>query len=578
MEHFRDADNRIIIEHNLPIHMRDGTILYSNVFRPLDEDKKYPVILNRTPYCKELFIWGTLDPITAARNGYAVVLQDVRGRFFSQGGFTPFVNEVEDGFDTIEYLSNAAWSNGRIGSFGLSYSAVTVWAEIASGHPGLKTAIIYFCTPDNYEIAYTNGVLNRGIVFSWALGLSINVMQRKEGKIPPDILKAANEIESMGIGMPGSEDLFRSPPDCIFNILKEYAPFYFDWISNQKPEDPYWENIIYKNLIDHISIPTMHIGGWYDIFTDGTIGGFNMARKKNDNYHKLIMGPWDHTMPHKNITGEINFGMEASEMVQQAFFRELNWYDRFLKDIDNKIDAQDSIDFFLMGKNKWVSFNQIPGKKDNLIFYLDRHQNLVEALPPQGKCTIIFDPRDPVPSIGGRIYWSPAGNPFNSGARDQQYIECRSDVAVFTSEELGSPIRILGKVKGVIYASTDANDMDMVLKLTDVYPDGRSINISENVLRGSLLEYLDQQRLEEGRIYIFDIDLDYIFIEIAAGHRLRLDISGSSFPSYDMVENIFEGNRACGTKRSSNTIYFGGDYASCIIIPLMEYDNCRELS
>lgn len=550
------------VEYNYPIPMRDGTILRANVFRP-EKDGKFPVLLNRIPYCKEI-LQGIFDPIEAAKNDYVVVLQDVRGRFASEGDFYPFDNEISDGYDTVEFLANAPWSNGNIGMFGTSYEGYTQWFAAASHPPHLKTITPFQSAPYLFDFIKESGAFRKSLCLSYSLLISVNLSVRKKGTIENILID----------GIDNMEDWFKNIPDDGVKMLKELAPFYFDWKNYSDPNDDYWQKFNIIEKFKNINIPILYVGCWHDIFANNTIKTFNYLRKNNIEYIKLIMGPWDHNMPFDNIVGETNFGFlnsYAMHGIPQILFR---WFDRYLKEIDNGLEQEKAIELFDLGTKKWYAFEEWPEPDGTKNYYLEksngRNFRLNENQPEEGKqeIEILFDPDNPVPSLGGLPYFAPSGKAYNQGAFDQRRIEARDDVISFSTETLKESLKILGRIKCIIYASTPAEDLDICLKLIDFFPDGRAINLMESITRSSYYQTAKGDKILPGKIYKFEIDMSYTCIEIEEGHKIKLDVACSNFPSYEIINNSSN-----GTERilAENKIYTGNEFPSHVIIPVTSY-------
>jgi len=564
----KEPQSEIIIDYNFPIPTRDGICLYANVYRP-NTNKKYPVLLTRTPYGKEN-LQLIIDPLNAVRSGYIVVVQDVRGRFCSEGQFIPFINEINDGYDTIEYISSTSWSNGNIGMFGISYCGLTQWYAAMSKPPHLKTIIPFESEPNLYELIFGNGIFKPGLLITYALLLSADTVIKNHGSLPELWIEAVDKID----------DWFKNIPDEGIDFLKNNASFYFDWLCNSYEDNKYKVKLREINRITELNLPVLCVGGWYDMFAKNTVEAIKLLIKTNTKTTRLIMGPWDHIFPLSNMVGSENFGFKNSYALSGFETLIMKWFDRYLKNIENEIEKEKPIQLFDLGSKKWFEFEnwpENPGKKELFMHYRkSSHGNIKPYMligkkltSTDNKLDILFDPADPVPSLGGLPCFMPDGKICNQGAFDQRILEQRKDVISFTSEKLKNQLVILGLVKVVIYASTRDADFDIHLKFINVYPDGRAINIMESATRKSFVENLNNIKILTREIYKYEIDLSYTYIKIEKDHRLKLDVACSNFPNYEIVKNINSDNGYFISKKSVNTIYVNENYPSRIILPII---------
>jgi putative CocE/NonD family hydrolase len=558
------------MENLVPIPMRDGVNLYADVYRPANEGK-YPVLVSRTPYSTERYPSAYTAAVFFAQRGYVFVYQDVRGRHESEGKWEPFRNDIEDGYDTIEWAAKQPWSNGKVGMEGGSYLGHVQWRAAMSAPPHLVTIFPMVASTSLYHNWVT---LNGGWRLSFNYGWGA---VRQESRI------MQNTGQHSMLGGPESlqfdKILFHLPLIDMPELLGRHTRFYKDWIQHPDYDD-YWKSINAEEVFEKISVPVYTLGGWFDIFSQGTLNGYvgmshhgktQVAREKSH----MIIGPWGHG-PSQKI-GDIDFGPEANI---DAHAVELRWFDYWLKGIDNGIQNESPVTLYVVGRNRWRQENEYPlartqykkmyfhgGGKANS----DRGDGVLSWDAPTGDSKpdhYSYDPENPVPSVGGN---NCCGTPTAAGPRDQRAIENRNDILIYTSDFLSQDIEATGPVKVVISASSDAVDTDFVAKLVDVYPDGRAYNVAEGILRARYRESLSQPKmLERGKIYEMSIDLVGASNAFLKGHRIRVDLTSSHFPQFDRNSNTGEPfGTSANVKVAHQTVYHSSVHASYVVLPVI---------
>jgi putative CocE/NonD family hydrolase len=562
--------NDVRVDHHVGIPMRDGVTLYADVYRPA-RDGKYPVLVQRTPYSTQRFPAAYEEPVFFASRGYVFVFQDVRGRHESEGKWEPFRNDIEDGHDTIEWAAAQSWSNGKVGMQGHSYGGHVQWRAAMSHPPHLVTIFPIVASTSLYHNWVTlNGAWRLSFNFGWGA-------DRQESRIMQN-----TGIHAMKNGPPAQRYdsvLSHLPLITMPELLGRHAQFYSDWIHHPDYDD-YWKALNVEEVFDQIDIPVHTHGGWFDIFTEGTQGGYigvshhgktPQVRRQS----RMMIGPWEHGVSQK--TGDLDFGA-AARMEREVV--ELPWFDYWLKGAANGLDADPPVTLFVMGANVWRQENEYPLTRTqyrNLYLSSGGHANtaggdgrLSWQIPAAGSAEdrYDYDPRDPVPSTGGN---NCCGTPTVSGPRDQKSIEKRGDVLVYTSEAVDEPLEVTGPVKVVLYASSDALDTDFVAKLIDVFPDGRAINLCEGVLRARYRESLSRPKpLEPGKVYPFEIRLTGTSNVFLKGHRLRVDVTSSHFPEFDRNPNTGEPfGVSTAMKTAHQTVYHSAPRPSHIVLPVI---------
>ena len=489
--------NDIRIENRVPIRMRDGVVLYADVYRPVEEGR-HPVLVSRTPYSTERFPSAYDAAVYLSRRGYVYVFQDVRGRHESDGRWEPFHDDEKDGYDTIEWAAKQPWSTGKVAMQGGSYLGQNQWRAAQAAPPGLVTIFPAVASTSIYHDWITlNGAWRLSFNFGWGPVRSESRIMQNPGPHTLDGVRAMHYDEVQR----------HLPLNTMQELVGRSAKFYEDWLANPDYND-YWKPLNVEELFGRIAIPVHTFGGWFDIFSQGTLRGYvGMSQKGATETARrgshIVIGAWGHGSTQK--TGDIDFGPGA-HVDQQAL--ELRWYDYWLKGIDNGVASEPPVKLFVMGRNQWVLENEYPLARTNYRPMYFTSGGAANTHKGDGRLTwekpgrpsapdrFRYDPNDPVPSVGGN---NCCGTPTPAGPRDQRPIEGRQDVLIYTSDVLQDEIEVTGPVKVVLYASTDAVDTDFVAKLVDVHPDGTSYNMAEGMMRARYRESLTKPTGAEAR-------------------------------------------------------------------------------
>lgn len=570
---------------NVPSEMRDGTRLYADIYRP-DTPNKHPVLLTRMPYNKALPSRRTiaLDAIRAASHGYAVVVQDPRGRYASEGEFYPFMNEISDGFDSVEWCGAQSWSDGNVGMFGRSYAGATQWLAAVSRPPSLK-AIVPGVTSSNYYEGWTyqGGALSYGFVASWAMFAltlgNLGAINRRIAIPEGTRQRLVKNIDAM------LEESLWFLPLKEFPYLKDgLAPFFYDWL-NHPTEDDYWKKVRIEDHYENIGVAALNVGGWNDIFLNGTLKNYTgMTQKGNSDLirrgQKLIIGPWHHSAPAPEYSGEVYYGLMGSDSAIDLHGIHLKWYDYWLKGIDNGILGEAPVKLFVMGDNVWRDENEWPLDRTQYVDYYfhsrgnansQQGDGILSREYPKGETpdVYLYDPRNPVPTTGGGLCCYPGL--LRPGPFDQSVTESRHDVLVYTTSALEYDLEVTGPITVTLYASSSAPDTDFTAKLVDVCPCGCTRNLTDGIIRARYRESMSTAKLiEPGRVYEYKIDLMATSNVFKTGHKIRIDISSSNFPRFDRNPNTGrEPSEEVDLKPAVQTIFHDQEYSSCITLPII---------
>lgn len=566
----------ILVERDVEVPMRDGVILRADIYRP-SAAERLPVLLERTPYGK-----GFSEPgfaLMAAERGYVVVVQDTRGRWSSEGDGYPFVHEKEDGYDTVQWAAQQEWCDGQVGMYGVSYVGYTQWAAAAERPPALKTMIpaVTFCKP--YDFVYEGGAFMLGASVSWGLMAGGSMaLQRQEMSAEAREQWMLRFIQAVD-GMTYRSTFNTLPLDQMPVIGKDGLVTYFADLLSHPRYDHFWKKI--DCPYEAMSMPIFHLGSWYDIFLGTTLKDYVRIHSQGASpRQKLVVGPWTHAN-FDNLVGEVDFGVQASWMFVLPEEEQLRWFDYWLKGEENGILQEPPVRLFVMGRNYWRNEHEWPLARTKYIPYYLHSAGGANSLhgdgglspePPGEENTdsLIYDPREPVPTHGGGLCcWDAA---LKSGAYDQREIEQRQDVLVYTTPPLERDLEVTGPLQVNLWAASSALDTDFTAKLVDVHPDGFARNLADGILRASCRNSLSlPELLEPGEVYPLVIDLAATSNVFLAGHRIRLEISSSNYPRFARNPNTGQSHgEASELATARQTIYHDHLHPSHILLPVIE--------
>ncbi len=581
------------------VPMRDGVRLSIDLYFPQNAGKKLPVILIRTPYNKKGFRDKEKreEAYKFASHGFVVAVQDCRGKFESEGIYSPPAGqEAEDGYDTVGWLAQQTWSNGKIGTAGCSYPSEVQAAQAPLRHPNLTCMI-----PQNgpmigaanglyrYWSGFKGGVLDLAASISWYFdSASKYSFKPPPGLSDEEIHKIREFFDPGPSNLPkvDFEKLNWSLP--LIDVMKKAGAPPNDWaeLITHDFGDPWWHDVMgYYDGTEKIDVPALHMSCWYDPSVNETIFEFNYFRenavsKRAANNQFLIVAPTTHCSYEKaskhTIVGERDIG-DARLNYQEIY---LKWFEYWLKGKENGITDMPKVRYYTMGSNKWRSSEvwPLPGvqytkyylhsKGDANSLYGDGWLS-TEGPKEEPPDTFIYDPANPVPSVGGD-----RGTSYGTkaGAIDQTEVETRNDVLVYTTPALEKGIEVTGPINVVFYVSSTAKDTDFTAKLIDVYPDGKAFNIQEGILRARYRQgFTKKVWMEKGEVYEIHISLDATSNFFKPGHKIRVQVSSSNFPLFERNLNT-GGNNYDETEwvKAENTIHHSIEYPSHIILPIIK--------
>lgn len=591
-----------IIDEKVMMPMRDGIRLATDIIRP-KTDKKVPIIFSRTPY--NFNRWGDGEERTrtaqrayeAVKRGYAYVVQNERGRYFSEGEWDILGVPLTDGYDAFTWMKDQEWSNGKIGTLGCSSTAEWQMAVAALDHPahaamvpqgfgaGVGKVGDYFEQGNWYR-----GGAHQMLFTAWLYGV-------EHDKFKPRIPKGATQEDLIRISrfydlapenprVDMAEALAHLPLQDLIKNMRGKSEI-FEQMITRKPNDPAWyEGGLYHDNME-IGVPSFWFVSWYDVSTSPNIALFNHARTNTkdatirDNQY-LVIAPTLHCgykrATENTIVGERSVGDARLNYDEQIYA----WFDLWLKGEENNFkEATPRVQYYTMGMNKWQQAATFPpANAEMTTFYLNSNGN-ANSLYGDGKLTtskpaqdnpdrFAYDPMNPVPSYGGNVCCT--GNAVRGGAFDQRVMETRNDILVYTTEPLEEGVEVTGFIESTLYVSSDVKDTDFTIKLIDVYPDGKAYNLDETIQRARYREGYDKEVfMKEGEVYKIDLTPMSTSNYFEKGHRIRIEISSSNFPRFARNLNT-GGNNYDETEGvvANNVIHHSADYPSQIQLPIIK--------
>ena len=554
----------IIVERDVETRMRDGVILRANVFRP-DAPGKFPALLTRTPYGK-----GDAGMDRYVRSGYVFVKQDSRGRYSSDGDYVPFTVEntgdAEDGYDTVEWLAQQPYCNGKVGTTGPSYNGWMQW-QLAKVRPPHLVAMCAYTIPLEVTEVDWWGSFRPGRRVRWWMTTMAPDMRKREGlpkpHTPGEATKIWDELEhGRWLGFMPWLDLSKYLP-------KRLAKYADDWLRhpNRRP----WK---FGEVHSEVDVPNLDFSGWYD-HCGGTMQHLGLMQKnaRTENARtqcKLIIGPWNHGGFGKRKIGEIDFGPSAQFDIEDVIVR---WFDYWLRGVDNSMDREPTVRYFVMGSCQWKTADTWPPQaKREAVYYMSSSGSanpvedsglLTETRPGGEPCdTYTYDPHDPVPTLWTRSLFTVPS--------DRRQLEHRQDILYYRTPPLEEEMEVVGYPRVVLFASSSAPDTDFFARLVDEDPNGPAIEICYGMVRARHRDSYDsEQLLTPGQVTEFNIKLGPTACRFLKGHRIRLEITSSDFPNHDRNHNTGRNDLAdTELAPAVQEVFHSGEHASRILLPL----------
>jgi putative CocE/NonD family hydrolase len=540
----------VIVDSDVEAAMADGTVLRSTVYRPAAEGQRFPVLLTRTPYGRDLAVNSVyFNPLTVAAAGYVVVMQDCRGRFGSDGDFIPSVHEAADGAATVEWAARLPWANGDVGMWGRSYFAETQWRAAQGAPEALKALALGVSAGGNANngALYRGGAHEFGSRLSWGhASASLNELLR-EFRDDPELRE--KELQSW-LALDGSfadGSIYSMLP--ISGLAPLLGTFMRTHILPSAAEGP---GSAFSQLWDAasdrpVSLRTLHIGGWFDIFAPNTLDQYRRqldhSRGRPEAAPRLIMGPWTHTNLSATYAG-VSYGMAASagllDGIGDLSRVHTAWFDAVLKGDATGLETIPPVLVYFLGENRWRGFKELPEPRTQRSWYFGTEGALQDEAGTDGTAEYTYDPLDPVVTSGGATMLQ---GPFPAGPSRQEAVEARDDVLVFTSAPFEESVTIFGAVQATLFASSSAVDTDWVVRLCRVDSDGVSTGIADGIVRASWRDAhagtgrftpgIEQSPIQPGRVYEYTVSLWETALTFGPGERLRVQVTSSCHPRWD---------------------------------------------
>ena len=537
------------LERNVEMAARDGTVLRADVYRPARPEGPIPVLLHRTPYGKDFVHDGHyLHPAWYVRNGFMVVVQDIRGRYTSDGEFVPYLQDLEDGYDSVEWAAGLEGANGRVGMYGASYPGMVQYLAAVEAPPSLGAISPTVAAADLHSHwTYEGGAL-RLFVPHWTAALLMDVGRRRGNPELTAAGKAIRAVSGHAAAWLGSAAPVELEP------LGE-AEFYLEWLEHPEKDEFWLERSAFHRLAE-VQCAVLHIGAWFDTFLEGAVAAYREIVQRDGGPEQwLILGPWGH-LPGGEQIGELVTGVEARGTVNLDRVQ-VDFFHRHLDDPDGAAPPkEDRVRYFEMFANRWHDEDSWPPEGTTTKLYLSSGGSantvggdgaLVAEAPAGDQPGDVYNfvPRIPVAALGGHTCCDAAALP--SGPKDQQFLERLPDILVYSSEPFEEAATIAGPVRAELWTGTDAVSADYVTRLC-VVQGGRSINISDGVRRMSAAD-LDAERDDEGVARVV-VEMQSAAARVDKGGRLRLHVTSGAFPAFDI-------NPQTGAEPAKTSVYDG---------------------
>ena len=526
---------------------RDGVRLDADIYYP-DAEGEFGVLLMRQPYGRAIASTVVYaHPTWYCAQGYIVVIQDVRGRGTSQGEFRLFVNETEDGEDTVNWAAALPGSNAKVGMYGFSYQAMTQLYAATTQPPALKTICPAMMGYDLYaDWAYEGGAFCLQANLGWAIQLAAETARLQGDSVAYKTLYNA------------SRSIPSNPEPDLMECLRKFAPnaFYHEWLEHSQP-DEYWEKLSPKSRMQDVDLPMFHIGGWFDTFLRGNIHLYKDIAPRSAYRQQLLIGPWAH-LPWCRKVGAIDFGAQAINPIDRL---QVRWFDQFLKGLDTGLLDEAPVCLFEMGSNRWRNFDSFPDKNYKSYFLsstglasIREDAGTLSTNQPESSTDdmLVHDPWRAVPALGGHAA-------IPSGSFERSHLDYRSDVLTYTTEPVAADLHLAGEVVVEVWCVADQPSHDLCAVLSQVHPDGKSYNFTQGYLH-----------IQTSQNTPLRISLQATCVRIAKGNALRLSISAACFPAYAM--NLGTGKIGASLMDAeiiTLRVSCGGDRPSVILLPVV---------
>ncbi len=564
----RAQDAGLLLEPNLPVPMRDGLMLRADVMRPKTIGAVFPVLVYRTPYGKDAARAEYKIFDKAVARGYAVVIQDVRGRYASEGEFRPYENEGRDGFDTIEWAARQPWSNGSIGTFGLSYPGAVQWLAALQSPPHLKAMVPAMTFSSAQNFFFAGGTWDMSWIDWIWFNIAPDVRAKRNLEGPKTLEQAAAAWDSEAPAMRGYLPLARMPQ------LRDTAPYYYDWLGHPA-QDPWWDWAELRDKYDRNHAAVLNLSGWYDdnYGPEGATTNFLGTQKSRAHQPRkdnaLLIGPWVHGV---DSTRQLKSGEREFPAIAAIDYDEvvLSWMDYHLRGIANRVATDKPVRYFVMGADEWREAQSWPPASRPATMYLtagaDGRSGVLASAKPRsrtGFSSFVSDPANPV-----------VNEYASAGAHDYRKLADRTDVLTFDSEPLDRDTEVTGPIRAQVFVSCDCRDLDLWVRVLDRAADGTVFNLMSPGLDVQRASYRDltrgRQWLQPGQIYPIELNNLISSNTFLKGHRIRVQISASFHPNFS--RNLQSGESevlSAQLHKATIKVHTDAQHASRVILPVI---------
>ena len=580
---------KVRVEKSVMVPMSDGVKLSTDLYFPEGAGDKLPVIVIRTPYDKNPWRGERYPSYTFAGQGYVVAVQDVRGRYESEGEYIVSAADAKDGVDMVNWAAVQSWSNGKVGTYGCSYLGENQMEMARLRNPNHAAMIPQAAGGSrNYFACYLGGAFELSGCLGWFRESGSKLYFRAPPGTARETFLQNRDYFKVEPTLPKIDyrQVWRHLP--LLDMMNKASGPPTDWegFVSHEPGDPWWDQFGYVKDTDRFNVPALHINSWYDFGVADTLKLFNQLSRRSEtpvagNNQFVIISPTVHCSSEgaseNTMVGERNVGDAQFDF----WGTYLKWFDYWLKGIDNGITKMPKVQIYVMGRNKWRAEQEWPLARTQFTkFYFHSDGNahsrfgtgtLSTAAPDKEPSDVyVYDPKTPTPSVGGPLCCTGTAD-APSGVFDQSDVETRQDVLVYSTPVLKEGVEVTGPLEVVLYVSSSAPDTDFTAKLIDVYPDGTAFNVQESILRARYREGFDKKVwMKPGEVYPLKIDLQATSNYFGPGHRIRLEISSSNFPRFD--RNLNTGGTQFNEtewKVATNTIHHSKLYPSHIVLPVI---------
>lgn len=572
---------KLTLDLDVRLPVGDAVTLATDIWHAGDGEPR-PVLLMRTPYGKtESRAWTRPATMALLEAGYAVAIQECRGTFKSDGNFAPHAYDTADGRATIDWLARQPWCDGSVGTWGQSYLGMAQWHVAADGAPGLRAIAPAITSSDFYLAPWYSpgGAVSLEALLSWTTLMVFQKLARAVGRGDESVREDLAEVSAMLLDLPS---ILAKLPISDHPVLARHAPWLADFLAHPS-RDEFWRQLAPSRDLDRVMVPVLHIAGWYDLFLGQGLRAYeSLGGSRASGTQRLIIGPWSHTTGDITQFPERRFGPVANSVTADLTSAHIRFFDEAIRGRPAaELTAGRPVRIYVMGAEEWRDEASWPPPGVTAVHYYlgaDGPANTssgggtLSTRPRHinGSDSFLYDPRRPVPTVGGATLGTSEAYP--AGPADQSQVESREDVLCFTSAELNEPVEVIGNLTLTLFVSSSASDTDFTAKLVDVYPDGRAILLCDGIQRMRYRAGLDHPALmRPGQVCEITLDLAATANRFLPGHRIRLELSSSNFPRYDRNSNT--GGVIATESRDEfvsavNTVFHGPVHSSRVTLPV----------